>query len=126
MRRDTGVAERATPQQQQEVSDFLDAVLASAPMQYVHACLTAKVRPQDVCQHAQHSTGPVSPLVCVGVSAGFIMEGSVLPAYAYMITLGRNGPSGTVPADTALGLLLGPAACEPPAGRNSSWNSLVH
>ena len=49
MRRGTGVAERATPQQQREVSDFLDAVLASAPMQYVHACLTAKVRPQVVC-----------------------------------------------------------------------------
>ncbi|KAK9836275.1 hypothetical protein WJX81_001454 [Elliptochloris bilobata] len=40
--RDTGVAERATPQQKREVSDFLDAVLISTPMQYVHACLSAK------------------------------------------------------------------------------------
>ena len=42
------MAERATPQQQREVSDFLDAVLASAPMQYAHACLTAKARPRTI------------------------------------------------------------------------------
>ena len=51
------MAERATPQQQDEVRDFLDAVLASAPMQYVHACLTAKVRPQN-CQHAGAAMAP--------------------------------------------------------------------
>ena len=48
------MAERATLAQQREVSDFLDAVLMSRPMQYAHAYLAAKARPL----HSRPASGP--------------------------------------------------------------------
>ena len=43
MCRNTGIAERVTPEKQAEEHNFLDAVLATRPMQYVHSYLAQKV-----------------------------------------------------------------------------------
>lgn len=41
--RETGVAERLTTQQQQEVDAFLDAIIDTQPMRFVHQQLTNNV-----------------------------------------------------------------------------------
>jgi len=48
-RRETGVAEEVTQPKNQEEHNFLDAIMATRPMQYVHSYLLQKV--VHCCRH---------------------------------------------------------------------------
>ncbi len=55
--RDTGVAEKVTQQEVQEEHSFLDAIMATRPMQYVHSYLAQKV--VQCCWHPSLSLSGV-------------------------------------------------------------------
>jgi hypothetical protein len=56
--RNTGVVEKVTRQEQEEEMHFLEAVTATAPMQYVHQYLARKVPPTNGPPSVSAPAGP--------------------------------------------------------------------
>ena len=74
--RETGVAEKVTQQEVQEEHNFLDAIMATKPMQYVHSYLAQKV--VHYCRH------PSLPLLQVSSA---LSRSTVDVAFWFFITL---------------------------------------